>query len=181
MRNTLRFAIFLLIAFSSCKKSGGTDGPIPLNTITATVDGVNVNFSVSAKAIIGTITQYGGTSDVYIGIYGQTGADDNRALLDVVVTLYPPATQVTTGTYPDIDANSPAGFAVLLYEKFSSNPPGTHETTTLSNSSYQTFITITSISSGSVQGTFSGTLQNPSDLTTANVITNGKFNVALNN
>ena len=181
MKNILLFAIFLLVAFTSCKKSGGTDGPIPLNTITATVDGVNVNFSVSAKATIGTITQYGGKNEIYIGISGQTGTDDNRALIDAVVTLYSPATQITAGTYPDIDANSAAGFSVLIYEKFSSNPPGTHETTTLSNSSYKTFITITSISSTSVQGTFSGTLQNLSDLTTANVITNGKFNVALSN
>jgi len=170
MKNTLLFAICLLFIVSSCKKSGGNT-PTVTNSISATVDGVNVNFNTVATAVRDT------TQPSFLTITGYTAASGARAEIEINVQSN---TSGLTGTYLSLNPINSAGFATLFYNNLLA---GSGNQLYVSNSgginSYTT-ITISSFSKTNVQGTFSGRLILVGD-TTTHTVTNGMFNVAVIN
>ena len=156
---------FLLI---SCKKQSNE---LPLNTITATVDGVSVNFNTDAAA------HRDSAAAGIINIMGETAAAAPKVYLLIYVEANNINTQVTSGSYTSIGYTSHSGVASLLYANIISDSQNGQDYATDINSNNNTSVTISSISSTSVQGTFSGKLTLYGD-TTTRTITNGRFNVA---
>lgn len=168
MKKILLFSACVMFAFASCKKDSSKK--TGSNTITATVGGSDINFSASASAQI--VNQSGGYE---LAIVGLTSTGSNPQTMTISIASEVP---IVKGTYTlnsstPSDANS---FPQLSYSENTSitNPVGFTTDITGANSST---ITITSISSTNVQGTFSGVLLSDQDNTTTKAVTNGKFDV----
>jgi hypothetical protein len=167
-----------MLAFASCKKDSAKKTTTTTNTITATVGGSNINFSTNAVAELAS------DSGAYIlAVAGASGADSSAQSIFVGLVSEGP---IVKGTYtfnsstdpyativPDITyaknlSGSAADFFVTDYELKVQN----------STISTTTTVTITSISSTNVQGTFSAVLVNAQiNNTTTQTVTSGKFNV----
>lgn len=152
-------SIFSVVGLSSCKKEKKTAAPAS-GSMNATIDGSVTNFSSS------TVVLTGSTDGANFTAIQGNAADGST----MSITIYGTLTAGTTYTTQDPD---PTNEPDLLY--VSGNDNYMNEVNNPSVS-----ITITSVSSSSIQGTFSGTV---TDMTSganqgkAKVITEGKFNV----
>jgi hypothetical protein len=178
MKNILLFSVCLLFILSSCKKSGGGDGSTPANTISATVDGVKLNFSTKAIAYISQTYSMINILD----INGQTGKGITNEGIDINVAEYFPNVGITKGTYLTSGPPPSPAYSYLSYYKQvpDSNYVHSYFTDISKLAAYVTTVTISSITDTNVQGTFSGTVYNSRGDSTK-VITNGKFNMAISN
>jgi hypothetical protein len=170
MRKLLILPIILLITLASCKKQSSTF----IGTITATIDDTPFVFSLQQNSALVTTTVVDPSTTRYeVSVYGYTKDTSRFVELNVIALNQP----VTAGTY--IDTVSSPYTSNLLYDLGTSNALLYSSVGT--NTSYST-INISSISSTSVQGTFSGvvTLVNPGTSTVvSHTVTDGQFNVPI--
>jgi hypothetical protein len=179
MKYTALFAIYLLFIFGSCKKQAIA----PPGNIAATVDSINLKFNTYTKAQI--ITDTTGKTGPELLISGQTGTDSARIIIYIAVIAYQPNTQITSGTYLSYSTNRQSAYAYISY--FPVDPKTNIASPWYSDISgyLPTTITISSISSRRVQGTFNGKLvyyfsiigTETQDET--KVIANGKFDAEI--
>jgi hypothetical protein len=164
----IRIGILLLTAtvLGSCKMSTSpSSGNVPTtaNTMYITVGGVTDTLKASAVD-----TTVNGVKGISIGGVGLAGVAVNIGI----------ATISSTGTYKIGQVNiSPAGYVILSYSKDTTGGLETYTSPTnpsLTSSSVGT-LTITAISSSSVQATFNGTLTLQNGTATIS-ITNGGVN-----
>ena len=160
----LLFSACVILAFSSCKKESKTTTTTTA-TLSATIGGVNETFnsSLTAQSIYNN-------PGYTIGITGFRGAGTNPDGLQLAVNSDKP---IAKGVYTISSQTStdPSNLPLIIYYKstgtFGTDVSGVNVTT----------ITITSISSANVQGTFSGVLISETGDNTTQTITDGKFNV----
>lgn len=158
----MRKIVFVLaictLTFSACKK--GNDSVATGNNLSVSINGTALTFN---NALIASNTSAGGAYDLQIvGFNGTAGTSD--ALYLNVNSSSP----IGPGTYVD-GQTAEIGYAVQ-----------SGGTVTYSNAMSPTnpiSITITSINSTSVTGTFKGDLFSGSTSSTKKVLTNGQFNV----
>jgi len=167
MKKPLFITICLLLAFTSCKKNSSD---APANTISATIDGVVESFNTGGGAQLGTAVQL--NSNLVI-----TGANGVAAGSDVMSITISSNTSIAEGVYTNSGANN-AGFTSILYSKgpFSLTNPNIYATDV--NGTHLTTVTITSLSSTNIKGTFSGQLLLNGG-STVKAVTNGKFNLSI--
>lgn len=154
-KTLLVFTSILIIAgFSSCKKDKKVSPPS--GSMTASIDGKSISFSTHTMVVTGSV------NDVNFTAIQGNASDGSTMSVTVNGTL----TAGTTYTSSDPD---PGNEPVLLYGLGNDNYMNG-----INNPSVN--VTITAVSSSSIQGTFSGTV---TDMTsgTDKVITAGKFNV----
>jgi hypothetical protein len=148
-----------VVTLNSCKKDKKTPAPAS-GSMSATIDGTVTSFSKSTVVLTGSVNAANFTAI-------QGNAADGSTM---TLTIYGALTAGTTYTTQDPD---PTNEPVVLYVSGSDN-----YTNEVNNPSVS--ITITGVSSSSIQGTFSASL---TDITTGanqgkvKVITNGQFNV----
>ena len=167
MKKILLFSACVMLAFASCKKSD-KNAPAGSNTITANVDGNAVDFNNGATGLL-SISQGG----YVLFVSGFSGTGSSEQSMQIGIDSQKP---ITTGTYSLSSSTDPNATASpqLAYGLGAPTPIGF-----ITDGVNLTTITITSISSTNVQGTFSGVLLSSQDATTTKSITNGKFNVVL--
>jgi len=162
MKNLLILSLGFLGIFLSCKKSSPSANSG--NYITATVNGTNRTFNIGAEALVKS-----SSAGYSLAITGREGVayDASQIVVNVFGSM-----PITSGTY----STGTTGTDQVSLEYALTNI-ATY-TTTAGNPS----VTITSISSTNVQGTFSGvlTLTTGSAPASTATITNGKFNVTVN-
>src|SRR6185437_7464333 len=137
--------VCLLLVFGSCKKKGDI---VPTNTISATIDGANVNFNGDASDRI--VTNALGLYANLLDITGSTGADGNRATIVITITS---KNSITNGTVISSD-NGADTFSDIIYEKTDPISQIAQPYITDNFGHYPTVVTITSISNTNIQGTF---------------------------
>ncbi|MDB4904273.1 MAG: hypothetical protein JWQ63_3554 [Mucilaginibacter sp.] len=169
----------VLFIFTSCKKKADII-PVPINTISATVDGANMNFNINVSAHIGANAGGPGTNAT-LYISGLTSGTVPSGSMSINVSSQS-LNSIIKGTYTIASANNnPPVFAFLTYGYYDPASSGPDQPYFTDSKGIQpTTITITSISSTNVQGTFSGTLVYSQGGTGTKTITNGKFNVNIN-
>jgi hypothetical protein len=174
MKKLLLLSACVLLAFASCKKDSSKI--IASNTITATVGGSNINFSTTAT---GALVSDSGAYILEIG--GLSGTSSSAQSIAVGLLSESPFVK---GTYTFNKSTDPNTITVIPAIAYTGNLSGTDafESETVidlqdSTISTSCTVTITSITSTNVQGTFSGLLVNDEDNTTTKTVTNGKFNV----
>jgi hypothetical protein len=169
MKRLFLISACAILAFSACKKdSNKTTATVSLS---ATVGGTNETYSnVIAQSIVDT-------PGYTIGISGSRGSGANLEVLQLEVNSVNP---ITTGTYTLNSSTSSdiSTFPLLAYYKYTSATNELIYGTDLTGANVST-ITISSISSTNVQGTFSGVLIDEIDGTTTDAITSGKFNATI--
>jgi len=170
MKKTLLFVIAILSFCVSCKKNSSDPSNTPVNTITATVDGVTESFNTTVYARIGT----GIRINSALIISGSNGAASGADLISLTLDTN---NTIANGDYTNNGSN---GVTSIVYSKgvFTLANPNYYATDV--NGIYPSTIKITSVSNTNVQGTFSGKLVFPDGKTTKSV-TDGKFNVNINN
>lgn len=168
MKKLLLLSACVMLAFSACKKDSAK--VTATNTLSVTIGGVNETFTsnVTAQSIIDT-------PGYTIGIAGFRGSGANLEGVQLEVNSDSP---VTTGTYTinASTAQNATRFPLLAYYKFMGSTNQLTYGTDLSGANSST-ITITSISSTNVQGTFSGVLIDENGGSTTEAMASGKFNV----
>jgi len=170
MKKLLLISTCVILAFAACKKDSNKATTSSLS-LSATVSGTNETFSnVTAQSIVDT-------PGYTIGISGSRGSGANLEVLQLEVNS---ANPVTTGTYTlnSTTSSNINTFPLLAYYKYTSATNELIYGTDLTGTNVST-ITISSISSTNVQGTFSGVLIDQMDGTTTDAITNGKFNATI--
>ena len=176
MKFFLPLAICLLFVFSSCGKKADVIAPANTNNISATVDGANVSFNAEAAARV--VTNEPGAYPYLLDITGATSTAGNNAIIVITVSSENP---ITTGTYISSDTNpGPVSFSGLTYQQDVAGSQIANPYITDNSGHYPTTVTITSISSTNVQGTFSGTLVYSIGGSQTETVTNGKFNMTIN-
>jgi hypothetical protein len=178
MKKILLFSACVLLVFSACKKDSAKTASS--NTITATVGGSNINFSTNATGELAT------DSGAYVlAVGGLTGTSSSAQSIVVGLLSDKPFVK---GTYTFDTSTDPNTITVLPSIAYLTNTSGDESSEFdsntdiyLQNSTLSTTctVTITSISSTNIQGTFNGLLTNDGDNTTTKTVTNGKFNVGL--
>jgi len=143
----------------------------PANTLSATVNGSAESFNTNLFGQNGS----GVVLNSDLAILGSNGSASGSDVLSITLTTN---STITARTY----TNAPNGngdFASIVYNNgtFSLANPNTY--TSDINGNYLTTITIVSISSTNIQGTFNAQLLY-TDGKTVKSFTNGKFNVKLN-
>ena len=179
MKKLLLFSACVMLAFASCKKDSSKTITAS-NTITATVGGSNMSFNTGASAALAT------DSGAYVlAVVGLTGSSTTS---QSIVLGFLSDKPFVKGTYTFDESTDPNTITVLpsitYLTDMSGNESSEFDSNTeidFGNSTLSTTATvsITSISSTNIQGTFSGLLVNDGDGTTTKSVTNGKFNVTL--
>lgn len=164
MKRNLWAVSLLALVFFSCKKdgSGTTSGS---GTITCTLDGVNVSFNVNAKAM-----RMNAGAEQSVQITGMQASGNSNQIAMVVTG----SSAITAGTYSENDQNGNVA-GINYIEAGNTYPYVSYNSTT-----NPATITITAISSTSVQGSFKGDvyLMSSNGVTsTKKVVTNGQFKV----
>jgi hypothetical protein len=155
MRNLILATAIVLLIAPSCKKkdSGGLPAGVGFS-----LDGSNLtlNFTRAVKSSSGSIYT--------LQFYGFVGAQNASNELEGQIQAQSP---ITAKAYTEGGATESAGLAYFIYSPYSvfQNTGSTTNPVT---------ITITSITSTNVQGTFKGDI---SDGTTTKVVANGTFNI----
>jgi hypothetical protein len=155
---------FVAISLSSCKKNTTTPDPGTTATFVATVDGVVTKFNVDLKG-----WEYGPSPDNRVtAIQGKT-SDGTMLAISLLET------PVAGKTYSDADTND-GNKPIIIYQK----PTSTVEYFNDHNASNVPSVTITSVTSTTLDGTFKGRLiKDPAtDKTDTILITNGKFHIS---
>lgn len=171
MKRKLKYLFCLFFALASCKKKNEVT-PIPANTITVAINGVNSSFNINASGSFGGAP---GTST--LNITGQSSASYPGKTINVSLTSTD-FNAIAIGTFIINTANNRPNVlpSVLTTEESDPNSNSGVFNTDLSGKNITT-IAITAISSTNVQGTFSGTLVSYLDGAITETVTNGKFNV----
>ncbi|MBS1530165.1 MAG: hypothetical protein JSU01_07655 [Bacteroidetes bacterium] len=168
MKRFLLPAICLLLVFTSCKKKNDVT---PVNTLTATVDGINMNFNSNMTARIDGNFTGTGNIDLVVEGFATNGSTNNMLGISFITANL---NSITAGTYTAANANNtPPIWAAITYNDNSS--ASTHNYLTYTTVPFT--ITITSISKTNIQGTFSGVVADLNNSSNTKTITNGKFNV----
>ncbi|WP_426669642.1 hypothetical protein ACPPVU_00065 [Mucilaginibacter sp. McL0603] len=170
MKKLLFLAAGVLFVLYSCKKSTPAVTPLT-NGISATINGVNETFNFAAFA---ESTQDGLGSGYEI-IFLAAKDPSNSSGIKVIVNF---PNQPTIGTY-SFDPTNVNNLGPEINYFNSDGPDNRLNAYGTSDGPYTGTVTITSLSSTNVQGTFSGTLheQDQSSAVHTVTITNGKFNV----
>ncbi len=153
---------------------------LPVNTISATIDGVDMDFKTNVHATLYTDHQIDFTTS--LNIQGSTATVAPAGGIGITVSSTNPGS-ITKGTYTIANAkNTPPVWVQLNYGYYdpASNGPDQPYITD-PNGIQPTTITITSINSTNVQGTFSGTLTYPQNNASTKTVSNGRFNVTISN
>lgn len=167
MKKILLIALSVLLSFAGCKKSGNDQASV--NTISATVDGVNETFNSNVTALQTSIEGIN-----ILNISGKKTADTNLVAIGIIIDT---SAVITEGSYP-VKAGPyelySQGISVSYVQGYLTFSPDSN--TTVPNS-----ITISHITNTNVQGTFRVTLSCSAFGTnlTTKTITNGKFNVSI--
>jgi hypothetical protein len=161
MKTTKQLVLLALafgaFTFSSCKKKDVA----PAVSITATVDGTATNFNVNAAALQGPISGV-----TYTNITGSTTFGGATLSMTLAGT-------VTAGkTYSDAVA-SDNDMPLFVYATSATSEDDFYNDD--DNASNLPSVTITSVTSTTIDGTFKGLIQNGSGATKS--IANGKFHV----
>jgi hypothetical protein len=163
----LPITLLLVITITSCKKSssGSVSG-----AITANIDGTPTSFNTEAQAVL---TNAGGVYEV--SIIGFQGAVSTSNQIGIAVAGTSP---ITAGTYGDNPSSNAPDDVSLTYTQ----QPGGYLYGASGTSPDTASVTITSISSTEVVGTFTGgmVLISGSTGTNSHTVTNGKFDVKFN-
>jgi hypothetical protein len=177
MKFCLLAAACMMPILNSCKKPDNNPVKSNNNTITATVDGQNLTFNTGAGARI--VTNETGIYPDLLEITGATDASGNNAIIVIDVTSI---NSITTGTFPSADTNpEPATTSGIIYNQNVAGSQLGQQYITNNNLTNSTSVTVTSLSSTNVQGTFNGALVYfISGGGPGKTITNGKFNLAIN-
>jgi hypothetical protein len=163
MKKILLISACLVLVFSACKKDSSKTITTTKTGITATIDGSDVDFSTGATAQ--AITSSGEYS---IQIIGSTGSGSSAKGISVSIYSDKP---IVKGTYLASDTLS-SSYVIYVENAPSSNPLSFIATSAEA-------VTITSISSTNIQGTFYSGLLWDKDGITPRTLTNGKFNVSV--
>jgi hypothetical protein len=172
-KKTILFSALFLCLFASCKKSNSNSSNSNYH-FTATVDGKAQTFNVSPLAT--QLTAYGVTTVAIEGFTG-TGTATQAFILGVTSDL---ASSFTfhTGAYSDttVGYSLTGSFTTSGAQAYASGTSVTGEASSAGVSVNHLKITITSLDSTAVKGTFSGDFFFEGDLTgTKQTITNGDF------
>ena len=155
---------FVAISLSSCKKNNTTPTPETKATFVATVDGVVTEFNVNLKG-----QEYGTSPGNWVtAIQGKTS---DGTTLGISFS----GTAVAGKTYSDADTND-VNRPIIIYQTPTSNVQYYND----HNASNVPSVTITSVTSTTLDGTFKGRLiKDPAtDKTDTILITNGKFHIS---
>lgn len=156
----LLLAVCVLFVVSSCKKSSNKPAST-VGTITVNIDGTAQTFNVGATAHVDNTSGFYSLS--LIGIQSATVA--NSVIVEVTSS-----SPIVAGTYTGTNSQ-----ADMSYTQVSGNAIYQFDG---SNNASNATITVKSISSTNVQGTFSGTLELISGTGAASkALTNGTFNL----
>lgn len=172
MKKILLFSACVMLAFASCKKSD-KNAPAASNTITATVGGTDTKFNTRVTGIIENSQGF-----YNLLVTGASSTGSNAQVMAISMLSQKPiakgtyildsSTDPNATTIPDLDYTPNISSSSSL--DFATDPTGQNSATTT--------ITITSISSTNIQGTFSGLLLG-SDYVAMKSITNGTFNATI--
>jgi hypothetical protein len=164
MKKNLIFVSCILLVFISCKKDQGI---APVNTISASIDGVDESFNTNPFAQLGE----GITLNSSLSIFGTNGSTKGADVLSITMIT---GQAIVKGSYTS--GNNSVGLVSIQYSDgpFSAANFNSYATDPNGNA---TTVVITSLTSTNVQGTFSGRLVYGS---ASKTVTNGKFNLTLN-
>ena len=141
--------------------------PTPTYYVNATIDdnALTFNNNITDSTAKSTSTINGETT--YTTTLTITGINTSTMYASYVIVLTNQLNAIATGTYTNTDA---ANIANCTYTDGSGNEyvTGTSQPFT---------VTVTSVTSSAISGTFSGTLISPADATKTITVTNGSFNV----
>jgi hypothetical protein len=158
MKKLFVIAVLGSVLLVSCKKS--KSGGLGQGNVQATIDGTTTTFNIAAG-----ISTNGGKD---IDIVSSNGTTAGSTGLEIDIS---DNNAIVTGTYHDKSLNNTGLFLSLPSGDFYANAE-------LVNTPIA--ITVTSISSTQIQGTFQGDIYlNEDSTSTKKTITNGKFNVKL--
>lgn len=173
MKNLYILSVALIGLFASCKKSSST----PPTLLTASLNGTNKNFGVSAsgiKAVQSGITGYAAIGAVSIS----TGEE-----IDINIDNSLSGDSIVPGTYSDTSSRFVVDLQYNTSALGDSYEGGTETDGSQSGAtgvSNHLKLVITSITATTISGTFSGNMYLNGDPTsTVIAVTNGSFNVPL--
>jgi len=170
MKKILILSAFILFIFTSCKKKNDV---VPVNTISATVDGAHLSFNTSVYA------KFGGNSNSTLSIYGVTSSASDAQTITIGV-FSDKAIAIGTYTYPSITGSSGlTEYPFIVYSDKGPTASSSFLFVTDNTAANPTTVTITSINSTNIQGTFTCTLIR--QIGGTKTITNGKFNINISN
>jgi hypothetical protein len=168
MKNLLILLIFIFFIFTSCSKKADV---VPVGTLSANIGGVNMNFNAYA-----TYSSPASSKSNQLNIDGNINAPNSPG---IGLSIAANGGAIGPGKYSVTDiANNPP-FLVMLDYYIQPTGMGIKLYITDPNNVQPVKITITSISSTSVQGTFSSVLLEDQNRANTLSVTNGKFNVQI--
>jgi len=169
MKKILLFLACVMRALSSCSKKNDNT-PSATNTITANVAGTATRFNTS---VTGVLASSQGAYD--LAVTGLTGTGTSAQSISISIGSQGP---IVKGTYTlnSSTSSDATSFPDLVYEANLSGSSSAEFATDFTGAN-ETTVTITSISSTNVQGTFSGVLVG--DGNTTKSITSGTFNATI--
>ncbi|SDF07298.1 hypothetical protein SAMN05216464_112139 [Mucilaginibacter pineti] len=157
--------VFGVVTLNSCKKDKKDEDNTPLATISASVDGTATNFNTGAIAAQVSINGANFTS--------LEGTAENKTSMSIIISGTPVAGKTySNGASNDEDKPLLAYFVSDDERYFSDDNDQTNPAS----------LTITSVTSTTVKGTFKGNLvylTGANGTTKKKAITNGKFNLTL--
>jgi hypothetical protein len=163
MNRLLLPAIYLALILSSCKKKNDI---VPINTISATINGVQIDFHTAVNAIYSD-------SSKKISLFGFAGLGSKSPIININISAN---NLITVGTY---ESGIGSAFALanpnIIYSDTGAGEDPAYIFVTDASGSHPSIVNITSISSFNVQGTFRGVVARQGNQFAT--ITNGKFNV----
>jgi hypothetical protein len=160
MKKLFAIAVLGSVMLVSCKKSS-SGGGLGEGNVQATINDTTTTFNIAG----GTSTN--GGKEIDITSANGTGSTATQFEIDIQDT----SAAITTGTYHDKSLNNTGFFLTLPSGDYYDNAELVTNPIT---------ITVTSISSTQIQGTFQGDIYlNEDSASTKKIITNGKFNVKL--
>lgn len=177
MKKIVILSIAMIGMFASCKKSSSSTP----TGVSATIGGSNKNFSTLTAA---TKTNLGGFDEIVI--MGEVASGTTASTIDITIAndLGGGVDSIVAGTYADsstkfsvsVDYLTSSGSLPLPYSG-GTNVDGSQSPASVPN---HLVVTISSITSTSIKGTFTGNLYLGGDATsTALAVTNGSFNLPL--
>ncbi|MDB5016045.1 MAG: hypothetical protein JWQ84_877 [Mucilaginibacter sp.] len=168
MKKNLLFILIIPFFLISCKKNA----PVaPVNTLSASIDGVEESFNTNVFAQNGS----GVSLNSALIILGDNGSASGSDILSITVNTN---STITARTYSNAPTSTD-GFISIVYNNGPVSLVNPNTYTSDVNGVHLTTVKIISISNANIQGTFSAQLVSV-DGKTIKSFTNGKFNINLN-
>ncbi len=155
--------------FIACNKNSSSTTAVSNGTITATIDGTNVNFSTTAMAQ--RDSSNGLNSISIIGFVGSNSTPN-----EIILSVASPS-PIGVNTYFETSASDKVNIWYTQY----SGPNVYNVYQDAGSATNPATITITSITATTVSGTFQGLLVNSSSPSQTKAIANGQFAVNFSN